>query len=47
MEVAVLAAVDLVVAVLAAVDFAEVPHRSEWADLGQVDRHLAELVLRE
>lgn len=37
----------LVVAVLEAADFAGVPQRFEWADLGQVERHLAELVPRE
>ena len=37
----------LVAEVLEAVDFAEDPLRSEWAVLDQVERHLAELVLRE
>lgn len=47
MEVEVLEAGGLVVAVLEVADFVEAPHHFEWADLGQVERHLAELVPRE
>jgi len=41
-----LEAVGLVVA-LGEADFVGVPHRFEWAELGQVERHLAELVPHE
>jgi hypothetical protein len=43
----VLEAVALVVVALEEGASVEAPQRSEWADLGQVERHLAELVLRE
>ena len=46
-EVEVLEAVGLVVAVLEVVDFVEALHRFEWADLDRVERHLVELVPRE
>jgi hypothetical protein len=46
-EAEVLEEVGLVVAVLEEADFVEVLHRFEWADLGQVERHLVELVPRE
>jgi len=42
-----LEAVVLVVVGLEAADFAEAPHLFEWEVLGQVERHLAELVLLE
>ena len=47
MEAEGLEAEGLVVAVLEVVDSVEVPHRFEWADLGQVEHHLAERVPRE
>jgi len=46
-EAEVLEVVGLVVGALGEADFAGVPQRFEWADLGQVERHLAELVPRE
>ena len=39
--------VVVLVVVLGEADFVGVPHRSEGADLDQVERHLEELVLRE
>ena len=43
----VLEAAVLEVAVLEVAEFVEAPQRFEWEDLGQVERHLAELVPRE
>ena len=43
----VLEVVVLVVVVLEAADFVEAPQLFEWADLDQVERHLAEPVPRE
>jgi hypothetical protein len=43
----VLEEVDLVVVALGEVDFVGVPQHFDLADLGQVERHLAELVPHE